>query len=63
MTSIVAEFGLGGDFPRDVIDTLFVEADTDGDGKINLDGAFVFILVHGLMVQSPFFSEFVAAMQ
>uniref|UniRef100_A0A914XH33 EF-hand domain-containing protein n=1 Tax=Plectus sambesii TaxID=2011161 RepID=A0A914XH33_9BILA len=37
MISIVAEFGLGGDFPRDVIDTLFQEADTDGDGMINLD--------------------------
>lgn len=40
MVSIVAEFGLSGDFPRDVIETLFLEADTDGDGKISLDGAF-----------------------
>ncbi len=38
MSSIVAELELGRDFPQEVIDAIFSEADANGDGMISLDG-------------------------
>jgi len=37
MTSIVAELDLGQDFPIEVIDGIFNEADTNDDGMISFD--------------------------
>ena len=38
MSSIVAELELGRDFPQEVIDAIFSEADANNDGMISLDG-------------------------
>src|SRR4051794_34895581 len=43
MENIVKELELGTDFPQDLIDQMFDEADTNKDGKISFEGKIVVV--------------------
>lgn len=60
MVSIVRELALDASFPVTVIDSLFREADVDGDGRISLPGACVLTLRNSQLYLSIL--EFIAAM-
>ncbi len=38
MNALVKELSLGKDFPRHVVDQMFRDADTNGDGRISFSG-------------------------